>query len=93
MSFKSREEMCAHPAVYALIETRINTLQQDLANYERIKRFIILPQPFSVENGELTNTLKVKRAVVYQHYAEKSRNSMTMLKRKPSRKLTPTPYI
>ncbi len=71
MSFKSREEMCAHPAVYALIETRINTLQQDLANYERIKRFIILPQPFSVENGELTNTLKVKRAVVYQHYAEK----------------------
>lgn len=67
---ETRAELCAHPAIHDLIETRIDTLQQDLANYERIKRFIILPEPFSIENGELTNTLKVKRAVICQHYAD-----------------------
>ena len=50
---------------------RIETLQQDLANYEKIKRITLLPSPFSMERGELTNTLKVKRAVINQNFAEK----------------------
>ena len=49
---------------------RIETLQQDLAHYEKIKRFILLPEPFTMENEELTNTLKVRRRVVYAHYAD-----------------------
>ena len=53
------------------IADRINTLQQDLAHYEQIKYFVLMPEPFTVEGGELTNTLKVKRNVVYQRYAEK----------------------
>ena len=48
---------------------RIETLQQQLANYEKIKRFTLLPRPLSIENGELTNTLKVKRGVLYKNYA------------------------
>ena len=45
-------------------------MQQDLSDYERIKHFILLPKAFSIESGELTNTLKVKRSVVYKRYAE-----------------------
>lgn len=61
--------LCRHPQILKLYTERIETLQQDLAHYEQIKRFILLPVPFSMENGELTNTLKVRRRVVYEHYA------------------------
>jgi len=67
----SREELCAHPDIVRFFAERIETLQQDLAHYEQIKRFVLLPQPFTMENGELTNTLKVRRRVVYEHYADK----------------------
>ncbi len=65
----SREELCRDKRVNLFIKERIDTLQQDLANYERIKRFTLLPRPFSMENGELTNTLKIKRRVVYANFA------------------------
>lgn len=61
--------LCRHPEIIKLYTERIDTLQQDLAHYEQIKRFILLPVPFSMDNGELTNTLKVRRRVVYEHYA------------------------
>ena len=62
--------MCRHPKVLQFFTERIATLQQDLAHYEQIKRFVLLPSPFTMANGELTNTLKVRRRVVYEHYAE-----------------------
>lgn len=65
-----RKELCDNPDIMELIAERLETLQQDLAHYEKVKRFILLPQPFTIENGEITNTLKVKRHVVYQHYAK-----------------------
>lgn len=58
-----------------MLTERIDTLQQDLAHYEKVKRFILIDEPFSIENGELTNTLKVKRRVVYRKY-EKEINDM-----------------
>lgn len=70
LTYSSREELCANPRVYRFLETRINTLQQDLASYEKIKKFIVLSRAFTVENGELTNTLKTKRNVIYKNYAE-----------------------
>lgn len=69
IAFQSREELCNHPAIKKLYTERIDTLQQDLAPYEKIKRFILLPDAFTMANGELTNTLKVRRRVVYEHYA------------------------
>lgn len=70
ITFKDREELCKKPEIIRFYTERIETLQQDLAHYEQIKRFILLPHPFTMDNGELTNTLKVRRRVVYDHYAE-----------------------
>ncbi len=69
IAFSSREELCANAEIVRFISERIETLQQDLAHYEQIKRFILLPHPFTMESGELTNTLKVRRRAVYEHYA------------------------
>ena len=52
-----------------MMKERIDTLQQQLAHYEQIKRFTLLPQNFTMERGELTNTLKIKRRVLTQNYA------------------------
>ena len=53
-----------------MIAERIETLQQSLAGYEQIKRFTLMPQPFSMEKGEITNTLKIKRNVLNTRYAD-----------------------
>ena len=52
------------------MQTRIDTLQQSLASYEKVKRFTLLPKPFSMDRGELTNTLKIRRAVLNANFAE-----------------------
>ena len=70
IEFGSREELCADKRIHDMMTERIDTLQQTLAHYEKIKRFTLLPQGFTMENGELTSTLKLKRAVVYKNYKE-----------------------
>lgn len=70
IEFDSREELCADKRIHDMMTERIDTLQQTLAHYEKIKRFTLLPQGFTMENGELTSTLKLKRAVVYKNYKE-----------------------
>ena len=57
------------PEIIDLFKERIDTLQQQFAHYEQIKRFTLLPHPFSMERGELTNTLKIKRNVLNKNYA------------------------
>lgn len=69
-ALESREALCASPEIHKMIKDRIDLLQQDLAHYEQVKRFILLPKPFTIATGELTNTLKVKRRVVYEKYAK-----------------------
>ena len=69
IAYASREELCANPRIYKMLANRIETLQQSLASYEKVKRFTVLPKPFSMESGELTNTLKIRRGVLIKNYA------------------------
>jgi len=69
IAFSSREDLCENKQIHEMMMERIDTLQQSLAHYEQIKRFTLLPHHFSVENGELTNTLKIKRRVLNKNYA------------------------
>ena len=66
--FDSHEQLCADPQINEMMKERIDTLQQQLAHYEQIKRFTLLPRHFSMERGELTNTLKIKRRVLNENY-------------------------
>ena len=70
IQYKDMEELLQHPKIVGLFRARIYTLQQHCANYEQIKRFTLLPEPFIMEKGELTNTLKLKRPVVAKNYKE-----------------------
>lgn len=64
IAFSSREDLCANEQVKKMLQERINTLQQQLAYYEQIKRITLLPHHFSMESGELTNTLKIRRPII-----------------------------
>jgi long-chain acyl-CoA synthetase len=65
---RSIEELVNNPDIHKMMEERINDYQKDLASYEQIKRFVLLPKPFTMETGELTNTLKIRRAVISKRY-------------------------
>lgn len=68
--FESREDLCANEQIHSMMWERIETLQQQLAHYEQVKRFTLIAHHFSMENGELTNTLKLKRRVINENYKE-----------------------
>ena len=68
--FENREELCTNQQILDMMKERIDTLQQQLAHYEQVKCFTLLPHHLSMEKGELTNTLKVRRRVLYTNYKE-----------------------
>jgi long-chain acyl-CoA synthetase len=65
-----RDELVKREDVVGLYEEILDGLNRELAQYERIKRFALLPREFSIESGELTPTLKVKRRVVEEKWGE-----------------------
>ena len=70
IKFASHAEMAAHPWVHTLIEGEVKRLTAHLAQYESIKRFALLPEDFTFDNGALTFTLKLKRRVVEQKFQD-----------------------
>ena len=68
IAYADRADLCRNPKAVQMLMGRINTLQQEFAHYEQVKRITLLPRPFTVESGELTNTLKIKRPVIAQNY-------------------------
>ena len=68
--FESREDLCQNEKIHNMIMERIETLQQQLASYEQIKKFTLIAHHFSMENGELTNTLKLKRNVINKNFKD-----------------------
>jgi long-chain acyl-CoA synthetase len=68
ITFASNTEMASNAWVRSLIESEVRRLTAHLAQYESIKRFALLPEDFTFDNGSLTFTLKLKRRIVEQHY-------------------------
>ena len=69
IQYRSLEELLKNAQVRDLISRRIEALQEGLASFEKIKKFTLLPKEFTMEAGELTNTLKIRRPVINRHYA------------------------
>lgn len=70
IAYGSIEELVNNRDLHNMLERRINDYQKDLASYEQIKKFIIMPRAFTMETGEITNTLKIRRAVILKRYAK-----------------------
>jgi len=70
ISVASRSELCSHPRIIDLIQRQIDALTPNLAKYERIKKIALLENEFTIEGGELTPTLKVKRRVIDEKYRD-----------------------
>jgi long-chain acyl-CoA synthetase len=67
--FASRKELLARPEILAIVQRRMDRLNESLAPFEQIKRFALLDQDMTQEGGELTPTLKVRRRVVHERHA------------------------
>ena len=70
IAFDSMEGLVNNPDIHAFIFGRIELLQAQFTSYEKIKRFALLSEPFRMETGELTNTLKLRRKVILERYAD-----------------------
>lgn len=69
IQFKSIDDLIHNSQIVKMLTARIESLQSDLASYEQVKKFTLLPREFSIEAGELTNTLKLRRPVILTRYA------------------------
>jgi long-chain acyl-CoA synthetase len=66
----SNEELVEHPRVIGFIQQRIDVCLADLPNYERVVKFKLLVEPFTIQNEGLTNTLKVRRRLIAERYKD-----------------------
>jgi long-chain acyl-CoA synthetase len=71
INYETVEELTENKIIKKLIEDELSQIQRNLANYEKVRKFTLLEKPFSLENGEITPSLKIKRKVVEQLYKDK----------------------
>jgi long-chain acyl-CoA synthetase len=67
--FAGRRELLERPEILAIVQRRLDRLNESLAPFEQVKRFALLDREMSQEGGELTPTLKVRRRVIHERYA------------------------
>lgn len=70
IAYNRIEDLLSNQKIYDLIASRIEECQKEFASFEKIKRFRLIKKGFSIESGELTSTLKIRRAVIQQNYAD-----------------------
>lgn len=71
VGFASRQELVDSPKVVDFYQKRVAELTKDLEKHEKIQKFILLPEEFTIEDGEMTPTLKLKRKVILSKYADR----------------------
>ena len=70
IQYSSRQELISNPAIVEFYNNKIEKLTESLGQVEKIKKFTLLPQEFTQENGEITPTMKIRRKVIQQRYSE-----------------------
>ena len=70
IQYKSVEELVEMKQIYELLDKELDVFQKKLANFERVRKFAILDKPFTIESGEMTPSLKIKRKVVEERYKD-----------------------
>lgn len=70
IQYKSIDELVEMKQIYELLDKELDVFQKKLANFERVRKFAILDKPFTIETGELTPSLKIKRKVVEERYKD-----------------------
>lgn len=70
ISFDSNEDLIKKPEIISFYDDKIKNLMKDYSRVEQIRRFTLLPREFSIETGELTPTLKMKRKIISQNYKD-----------------------
>jgi long-chain acyl-CoA synthetase len=69
IQYKNENDLVEKKQIYELLEKELGEFQKKLANYERVRKFKVLDKPFSIEGGEMTPSLKIKRKVVEERYS------------------------
>lgn len=70
VEFQHRDELIQHPKVVALYEGLLNDVNARLAQFEKMKKFILIPDDFTIANGFLTPTMKLRRRAIEERYKQ-----------------------
>ncbi|MEG2946486.1 MAG: long-chain fatty acid--CoA ligase [Bacteroidales bacterium] len=70
IAYKNLEDLLRNQKIQEMFSARLKDMQKNFASFEQIKKFTLLPAPFTMETGELTNTLKIRRVIINQRYKE-----------------------
>ncbi len=70
LSLSTPKEFCENPKIIDLIERQIDSATQNLSHYEKVKKIALLEKEFTVDGGELTPTLKIKRRILDEKYKD-----------------------
>jgi len=70
ITYRDASELLKHPDIHRLMEQTIQVRQKDLANFEKVRRFSLLEEPFTIENGEMTPSMKIRRKAVEERYRD-----------------------
>ena len=68
ISYSNEKDLVKNSEIYKVIEDDMSKFQKQLANYERVRKFVLLDKPFSIESGEITPSMKIKRKFVEERY-------------------------
>jgi long-chain acyl-CoA synthetase len=68
ISYSNEKDLVKNSEIYKVIEDDMSKFQKQLANYERVRKFVLLEKPFTIESGEITPSMKIKRKFVEERY-------------------------
>ena len=69
LQYASKEDLISNATVIKVMNERLQAVQHCLANYQKVQKFTLLPNEFSIDSGEITSTLKMKRKIIAQKYS------------------------